>query len=118
MAKLFSLLLGVVVSLVFVANASYALDLKDTGKSIAGESAKGAVEGGKSAVKGKVEQIDINTAPVDKLKTLPGIGDAYAKKIVDNRPYASKSQLKSKKVIPAGVYDKVSGLIVATQPGK
>ena len=30
--------------------------------------------------------LDINTAPASELETLPGIGDAYSKKIVENRP--------------------------------
>jgi DNA uptake protein ComE-like DNA-binding protein len=62
--------------------------------------------------------LDINSATTDQLKSLPGIGEAYAKKIIDGRPYANKTQLKSKNVIPAGVYDKISSLIVAKQPPK
>ena len=37
--------------------------------------------------------LDINTAPGDELKALPGIGDVYAKKIIDNRPYQREDQL-------------------------
>jgi competence protein ComEA len=60
--------------------------------------------------------VDINSATADQLKAVPGIGDAYSKKIIDGRPYANKSQLVSKKVIPEGVYNKIKNLIVAKQP--
>lgn len=63
----------------------------------------------------KKELLDINSASVDELKTLPGVGDAYAKRIVDNRAYAKKDQLVSKKVIPQKTYEGIKNLIIATQ---
>jgi len=63
----------------------------------------------------KKELLDINSASADELKTLPGVGDAYAKKIVENRPYAKKDQLVSKKVIPQKTYEGIKSLIVAKQ---
>lgn len=68
-----------------------------------------------AAATAKTELIDINTATEVQLKTLPGIGDAYARKIIAGRPYARKDQLTAKNIIPAATYDKIQDKIVARQ---
>lgn len=61
------------------------------------------------------EPLDLNTASEADLKTIPGIGDAYAKKIIENRPYQGKDELVSKNVIPQATYAKIKGQIIARQ---
>jgi len=59
--------------------------------------------------------VDINSASVDDLKALPGIGEKYSAKIVAGRPYANKSQLVSKNIVPEATYKKIQDKIIAKQ---
>ena len=63
----------------------------------------------------KSQLIDINSASKKELMSLPGIGDAYSQKIIDNRPYRGKNDLIRKNIIPQATYDKISGQIIAKQ---
>jgi hypothetical protein len=62
--------------------------------------------------------MDINTATAAQLMTLPGIGDAYAKRIIAGRPYTAKNQLVTRGIIPQATYNKIAARIVANKPKK
>lgn len=61
------------------------------------------------------ERIDINTASAALLETLPGVGPAYARRIVDSRavdgPYARIEDLLERRVIPRSTFEGISELI-------
>lgn len=113
----------IVVSLLLSAGPGFAADAKAPAadvkagakaSAVAGkENAKAPAADAKAAAKGKV--VDINTATEAELKAIPGIGDAYAAKIISGRPYANKTQLKSRKIVPAVLYEQVKDQLIAKQ---
>ena len=80
-----------------------------------GQAPKPAKEKEKAPATAKHELVDLNSATKEELVAVPGIGDAYADKIIAGRPYKSKSELKSKKIVPAGTYNKIASHVTAKQ---
>ena len=60
--------------------------------------------------------VDINSASKEQLMTLPGIDEAKAMKIVQERPYKSKSDLVAKGIVDKAEYGKIESHVTAKQP--
>lgn len=87
-----------------------------TAQKAAKATAKSAATSAAAATTG--DKLDINTASPDQLKAFPGIGDAYAKRIIDGRPYTAKNQLTTRGILPAATYNKIKDQIIASKPKK
>jgi hypothetical protein len=52
--------------------------------------------------------VDLNSAALDQLQTLPGITSEYATRIVAGRPYRVFSDVVTRAGIPAAIVDQLS----------
>jgi competence protein ComEA len=63
-------------------------------------------------------KVDLNTATVDELQELPGIGPARAAEIVKARPFKVVGDLKAVRGISDKVYDELAPLVMVSEPAK
>ncbi len=57
------------------------------------------------------EPVDVNTATIDELATLPGVGPVLAGKIVEHRPYASAEDLRGVPGMGKNTFERIKGSI-------
>jgi competence protein ComEA len=61
--------------------------------------------------------LDLNKATIYDLESLPGIGGAQAHKIIDGRPYRTKADLLSRKILPEATYKQIAPLVMTNIHG-
>jgi len=69
-----------------------------------------------AAVAPNAQTIDINSATATDLKSLPGVSEADAAKIVQGRPYKDPADLVSKKILSDAQFAKIKDRVVAGHP--
>ena len=66
----------------------------------------------------KPKPVDINSATAEQLKTVPGVDEALAEKVIQNRPYPTRAYLVTKGVYSQSDYYKIKDYFVAAPPAE
>ena len=62
--------------------------------------------------------VDLNAATLEQLEALPGMGAAYARRVIAGRPYTAKNQLVTKGIISTSTYDRLKDRVIAHRAAK
>lgn len=66
---------------------------------------------GEPSVRVPSGMVDLNSASVDALLAVPGIGRAHARRIVSGRPYRHELELVSRRIVPLSVFRSIEGRV-------
>lgn len=58
--------------------------------------------------------LDLNTASLDQLKTLPGVDDTIARSIIEGRPYRARDDLVEKRILSEAAYETIKDRVTVT----
>jgi Helix-hairpin-helix motif len=75
------------------------------------QDAKAVAQGVVDGIKDK-GPVNVNKASSGELKKLPGVDDAVAQRIIDNRPYDDSYDLVKKSAVSKAEYDQLAGKVV------
>jgi DNA uptake protein ComE-like DNA-binding protein len=109
----FSIALSTLIALTLSASLALAADIKPAVADAA--KAKTSAKPAPAASATKITLIDVNSASKDELKTLPGVTDELAAKIIAGRPYLSKAHLLTRKLVDTVGYENIRTLVIAKQ---
>jgi competence protein ComEA len=114
--------ISIVAAVALLAGASQAgAQATDAAKAAPAPSAsatQGKAATAKPPAAAKKKLVNLNAATAKELKALPGGSDKEAARIIAGRPYNSKADLVTNKVISEGRYFEIKSLVVAGEPAK
>jgi predicted DNA-binding helix-hairpin-helix protein len=72
--------------------------------------ANGLRQSGRTLIK-RATTLDLNQCSREDLLRVPGLTDALADRILENRPYRHRLDLVARMVVPSGVYQNIRDLV-------